>query len=391
MATVAPPREKSQWEGVFDAAGKAVGNAYEAHVDRKHQRADDMAIQGALSSLPPGSSAEDMVRAITGVKLYNKDRGKELMTQFVGAQNVDLARSEHTQRQKVDQEKLDIDRAKTSLEANRENNKLIKEQEDKVTNQKTVDSLVDSLPLADDIKKNLKESGNLKVAEELVKENFKTKEEKLTPFEKKVQEKQAEEYINAVKENAVVDDVLAGIEDVEGLIKDKFSGLLGNINPLTGYLPTEANAELEAKSFPLIQPIVKMFNPTGPVAVQKLKIIEQKYKILPTDLPSKMRGKLKALKAFATRGKAQHMKKIALYEKYDGRPPKQALDALQNENDAISDQMVDMPVEGETSKEAGIILPKQLEGKAEKYTDKTIKGPDGQKYKSNGKEWTLVK
>jgi hypothetical protein len=160
---------------------------------------------------------------------------------------------------------------------------------------------------------------------------------------------------------------------------------LGVFGPLKGLLNTESAAELNAASFPLIEPIVKMFNPSGPIATQKLKIIQDKYQIKATDAPWSIPGKIKALERFAKQALNRAQERVDLYEKYKGSPPKEVVNKFDKESETLSDAMVDYDLVGEEAPKGS--LPEQVNKDVEKFKGKTITSPDGQKYYSDGVRW----
>lgn len=195
-------------------------------------------------------------------------------------------------------------------------------------------------------------------------------------FEKTYERKLAEEYIKLPEEIAKLDNTLGDIAETEKLSKEL--GVVDVALAVGGLSPK--SKEMEALSFTLMEPIVKIFNPSGPIAEKKLRTIQDKYVIKGTDAPWNRQAKLNALRRFAEQAKSRALARKNLIEKYKGVPPQDKLEQFDKESESISDAMMDYDITGEEVKIEG--LPP-----AEKHKNKTINGPNGEKLYSDGTRW----
>ena len=203
-------------------------------------------------------------------------------------------------------------------------------------------------------------------------------EPKLSPFQKTLQNKQAEEYIKLDKDISEISANLDTLDKVQALSDEH--GLVGIGTSAIGISKT--GPEMEALSFPLIQPIVKMFNPVGPIAVKKLEFVKDKYQVKGTDLPWVRDSKIRALRAFSNQALTRSQQKKQLIEQYNGLIPKEIEQQFDKETEAFVDSMIDLHIQGEKVDDKALGLPS-----AESFKNKTITAPDGSKFYSNGTEW----
>jgi len=182
MATVLAP-VRSKQDVLNEAIGQGVGNFIESGSKAYQNRADEMAIQKAISELPTDAAPRDILDALTGARTYSQQAKQTAITNY-------LKGSELSQ----------------------------------------------------------KGTG------------------KLPPFQKKLQEKQAEDYHKATEDKQKLESNLQNLDYVDELIDQ-----LGVTSPIKSYFGSEKAAELEGVAFPLIESIVKLFNPSGPIAEKKFK------------------------------------------------------------------------------------------------------------------------
>src|ERR1700722_417171 len=359
MVTILP--KENDWSGAFESIGKGVSEGYQ-------NRADEMALQKSISSLPPDASPRQILDAVTGTKTYNPQAKQTAFKNYLGA-------SQFAETKRRAQAVEGNSAAKNTITTNKANKEQAKEDSERVA----ADTLIDKLDIDDETKGKFKGNLPLQQATDLYKHQV-TAGGKVSAFDKKIQEKQAEDYIDLTKEIPKLQSTVENIEYASKLEKE-----LGVYGPLKGLLNTEKAAELEAVSFPLIEPIVKTFNPSGPIATQKLKIIQDKYQIRATDAPWSIPGKIKALKHFATQALNRAQARMALYDKYDGTPPKDVVSKFDRESETLSDAMMDYDLAGEEAPKGTI--PEQEMKNVKELKGKTITSPDGQKYYSDGVRW----
>ena len=133
-------------------------------------------------------------------------------------------------------------------------------------------------------------------------------------------------------------DALANLDRIEELSKNELSGLKGYAKAA---LNTESAAEMENLAFTAIEPIIKLFNPVGPIPVQKMKIIQQQFQMKPGDLQTSINGKINALRRIGQQGLARAEQRSALIKKYKGLVPEQELKSFDASTEQLQDALVD--------------------------------------------------
>jgi hypothetical protein len=349
----------NSWADAFRDLGSGLVKGYT-------NRSDEMALQKAVQDLGPNASARDIINAVTGAKTYGNESKQNFFKNVMGAEKLDLLQKQAKTQQDIATAKKTIADAKAAEETN----KPIRERNN-------VKNIVNELDIPEDQKVALGEALSQSAAEDLLKQQLKPENtDKLTPFQKKVQEKNAEEYINLTKEIPKIESTLGDIAYARQL-----SNELGTSGTVGGALGLSKKAkELEGVSFTLMEPIVKIFNPSGPIAQQKLKMIQDKYVISASDAPWTKKAKLDALERFAKQALGRAQQKLELIKKYDGNPPESVINNFDKESDTISDAMLDYDIIGE---EANIPnLPP-----AGEYKGEEIESADGTTYLSDGTRW----
>jgi len=359
MVTILP--KENDWSEVGQLFGQGATKGYQ-------NRADEMALQKAIGGLGENPTPRQILDAVTGTKTYNPTSKQNMFKNYLGAAEFEELQKKNKTAGELASAKNTISDAKNKATQDKANSERV-----------AADTLIDQLDVDPDLKEKFK--GNLPLAQatDLYKHQV-TAGEKLSPLEKKLQEKQAEDYIELTKEIPKLQTTVENVKYVEELAKK-----LGFLGPLKGLLNTESAAELNAASFPLIEPIVKMFNPSGPIATQKLKIIQDKYQIKATDAPWSIPGKIKALERFSKQALSRAQERMKLYEEHKGNPPKEVLKKFDKESETLGDAMVDYDLAGEEAPKGS--MPEQVTKDVEKLKGKTITSPDGQKYYSDGVRW----
>ena len=356
------PKEEG-WGDTFRQVGQIAGESFT-------NQADERAIREAVNRLGPDASGVDIVKAITGARTYSPEAKQTAIKNYIGAKEFD---------ETVRKSKEDIELKKTA-----ESNKIKKlEEEEKVKKAKKdieageVKTLVDSLPDLTDEQRAPLYNLDKKDAAKLVTSNLTKNAPSQSIFDKTVQKAAADDYVELTKTLPLLEDAEASFKYVRGLSNKLGGAIKGTLKGLAG---TETAKELEAASFPLIQPIVKIFNPSGPLAQRKLEMLTKMYQIKATDFPWQREGKLKALEHFSKQALARGRERKALIEKYHGMPPKDVIEKFDKESDTMSDAMIDYDFAGEEAPD--------VPAPAAEFKNKVITGPDGQKYYSDGTRWT---
>lgn len=375
----------------LDQAGKNFG---EGLGEGYMQGSDERTIRKAVESLPPNASYRDILNAVSGASVYNPKSKQQALENYVKSHEIDL--NEKKLNAQVAQNEIKQNQANAKIkegeartaETARHNkaveeaaaNKVNTEITDKQQKKAQANAILDQLDLPEEKKKALKDNITLEAAESMLKDQNKVREDKLTPVERKLQEKAAEDYIALNEQIPVLEDTIQNIDEVERIANDLGAFGINWLGPLSGLVGTEKAKELEAESFPLIQPIVKMFNPTGPIATQKLKIIQDKYQIKATDTPPVIKGKITALRRFAKQALARAQARKKLFEDNQGTPTQKQLEKFDKDSETMTDAMVDYELTGEE-----VNIPELPSAQA--YKGKTITSPDGEKFFSDGVKW----
>lgn len=375
----------------LDQAGKNFG---EGLGEGYMQGSDDRAIRKAVDSLPPNASYREILNAVSGVNTYNPKSKQQAVENLIKSHDLELQEKKanaQTTANEIKQKQADakIKEGETrNAETARHNqavetaatNKANTEVTEKQQKKAQANAILDQLDLPEEKKKALRDNITLEAAESILKDQNKVREDKLTPMERKLQEKAAEDYIALKEQIPVLEDTIQNIDEVERLANNMGAYEINWLGPLSGFVGTENAKALEAESFPLIQPIVKMFNPTGPIATQKLKIIQDKYQIKATDNPPVIRGKITALRRFANQALARAKARQKLFEDNQGTPSTKQIEKFDRDSESMTDAMVDYELTGEE-----VNIPELPS--AQGYKGKTITSPDGEKFFSDGVKW----
>lgn len=355
----------NSWANAFREAGSGLSQGY-------MNRTDENSLRKTVEGLGPNPSPRQILDAITRTKTYNPESKQSVLKNYLGVENFEELKRKAQAQEEISKARNDILQAK-------ENKQNTKEK----TERTNVQSIVDQLDLPPEKKESLGQTLSQSAAESLLKDQLKPskKEEKLTPFERKVQERNAEEYINLTKEIPKIESTLGDIAYARQLSDEL--GISGSVKGALGL--SKKAKELEGVSFTLMEPIVKIFNPSGPIAQQKLKMIQDKYVISPSDAPWTKKAKLDALERFSKQALNRAQQKLSLIKQYDGNPPENVIENFDKESDTISDAMINYDLQGEEASDKD--LPKELSQNVAKFKGQTITSPDGQKYFSDGTRW----
>ncbi len=162
------------------------------------------------------------------------------------------------------------------------------------------------------------------------------KSEPLTPFEKAKQTQQAKEYLNAKEEIPKIENSLQNLDRIDELA-GQLKGLLGFGKLIPGM--SGVPAEMEAMGLAAVEPIVKIFNPVGPIPIQKLKLIQERFAPKPTDSYQTATAKTNALRLFGKQALARAKERVNLMDQYQGNPPDEILNSFDKESNTMLDAM----------------------------------------------------
>ena len=132
--------------------------------------------------------------------------------------------------------------------------------------------------------------------------------------------------------------------------------------------------------------MIKLFNPVGAIPVAKIDMMKKMFKVNSTDTPWAAEGKLNALEVYSKQALKRAEDRQKLLFEHDGFPPPDKLAALDSENAASVDAILDLDFTG-----------KPIEDwKAQNLPDpttkarKTLTNPTtGQKVYSDGIKWVI--
>lgn len=419
MVTIAPPRK--DWSEAFQEIGKGASEGYQ-------QRSDQMAIQKAVEALPANHTPQQLLGALTKVKTYNPQASGNFLKNWARVEEISegkrksLAQESQTNRQLTTQEAGQKETGRHNLAAeeltkgSHEATKVsatektkqaeikAKESADKRTAEQTAKQAADEAKAAkkaqdeaDKLQRAHDEASNFykrthpEATEEEVQSAVKgsspeneralaalqAKKNAPSALEKKRELLAAEEMIDLEQSIPQMQDNLKNIDRAEELSKSL--GLFGinTLAPLSGYIGTKAAKELDAVSFPLLAPIIKIFNPVGAIATRKIDLVKDHFHIRSTDWPWQIQGKLNAERRYQKQALARAEQKLALYKQYNGVIPIDVQAKLSIEDEAQIDMM---DAEGEVLTNNKLPAP-------EKYDGNIITDANGKEYYSDGKTW----
>lgn len=149
--------------------------------------------------------------------------------------------------------------------------------------------------------------------------------------------KKYEESVDSLEESTRNLDRINRIEELSKGVR----GITGYIGGVVGGAKA---TELNALGLAAIEPVLKIFNPRGTLAVQKVKMIQKEFAPRATDLDRTIKGKINALKNINELAKKRSKENISLYEKWEGNPPIEELLKFQDESDKIFNNAISKEV-----------------------------------------------
>lgn len=356
MVTILP--KEHDWADAFQSIGQGVSQGYQ-------NRADEMALQKTIGGLGDNPTPRQILDAVTGTKTYNPQSKQNLFKNYLGAAQFEEIQKQHKAVSNEKKLKQDLDEAKA---------KAVKR-----TEKGNAEAVIDASEISEEEKQVLRskiedEEIDLKGVKEVVK----PKKTATNDFEKGLAKENVKSYTKSQEDLTDADRALRDLQRVDEL-REKLSGPAGYVKAFNPF--NEDAAEINALGFGVIKPIVKIFNPSGPIAQKKLEQLEKKYGIHATDSSATIKGKTAALRRYATDAKKLAEKKIAIITEHNGNPPLGTLSAVDKMGQELLDTMAESNIPGEEIKtpEGGPA--------ASKFKGKTVKFPDGKQYYSDGEVW----
>ncbi len=380
------------WGDVGRQAGENLVKGYT-------NRSDEMAIQKAVEGLPQDATPRQILDAVTKVKTFNPESKQTALKNYVGAAEYEetVRKAKATEAESIrhhqalegaanqrndiaagkKQKKEDEDAAKKAAKIAEDQAKINKEKQ-------TTANLVSLIPddkMSPEQKADFIEKATPEVATFALKESLKP--DRAVPqsiFDKKLENHYADEFIEIGKQLPVYKDNLANIDLADNLI-DK----LGVTRGIKGLFGNEDVAFLNSLQLPIIQPVIKLFNPSGPLAQKKLEQLTDIFTIKPWDLPGTAKGKMKGMRLFALQGTKRMEDRQKLIREYIEKGKSAELEDKIRVHDEESKSIMDSFLNYNTSGEEVNI--KGFPPADSVKPGKTIKGPDGTVYYSDGFKW----
>lgn len=340
---------------------------FAAGVSQGYQnRADEMALQRAIGGLSEKATPRQILDTITGTQTYNPQSKQTAFKNYLGASQFEELQKQHRENEEIRKNTKEL--------------QTLKEQQKKTKEKGSAKALIEASELQEDEKEDLLQKVEDEVVDvETVKQLTKPNKQTSNEFQKGLAKENVKIYSEAQKDLVEANRALGDLEKIDAL-RERLSGPLGYVKAFNPF--NEDAAEINALGFGAIKPIVKIFNPSGPIAQKKLEQLEKKYGISATESSATIKGKTAALRRYATEAQKLAQMKIRLISEYNGNPPLGVIAEIDAVGNNLLDHMAvaDIPGEEVKTPEGG--------PDPSKFAGKTVKFPDGKQYVSNGEVWT---
>ena len=140
------------------------------------------------------------------------------------------------------------------------------------------------------------------------------------PFEESLMKKGAATYEGLQQSNLQLQDALGEVNRIERMI-DQLSGTGGYKYLIPGTKEAQIASDLRASSQTVVQPILKILNPAGAMAMQKFKAIMDTHAIEPSDTTAKAKGKANAVRNFMSKALERNNYLMQLLYDHEGVIP----------------------------------------------------------------------
>jgi hypothetical protein len=270
MVTILP-EEKNGWGNIGERFGSGVAQGYA-------NRADESAIQNAITALGPTASGRQVLDALTKTKTYNPESKQTFLNNFLGVEKMEELKKQATANQEIARQRNEALTQKSKLKQEIDETKKA-EQESKDINDAL--TLIDEAKdLSHEQKENLRNKAKNKEASfDAIKEVLKgakpTKEEndaKAAKESKEITQKSFDELVNLIPEVGR-----------SGILTSKLGGdtakSFAKFQTLTGAL--ESN-------------LVELVN-RGTLSNTRFKYITEQLLPKPSDTQKEIQGKLEGL------------------------------------------------------------------------------------------------
>lgn len=418
MVTILP-REENGWAAAAKDFGGGLTKGYQ-------NASDENAIRESLERLGPEAKPQDVLKALTNTRTYNPKVKQQALENYLGtskfeelqrhakqtealqaarnsiatnnatnAENHRVAQRTETNRHNVASEGVssarnEVQNDRNIIAGNRaverattQEKKDLEKAEEKQKQREDTQEIVNKLDLSDEEKASFGKSLTLPTAEKLLVEKL-TGNKELSPIQKKKAGLYAKDYVELTKDIPKMRAHLANIEEVKRL-----SNSMGNAQAFANnFMYTPKGAELKSKSIALIQPLLKVLNPTGQIAVSKLHFVNDLTALQPNDTVAVREAKIKALEMYGNQALARAEEYMKFIDDFDkGLISGEQLDKKVKNFDVEQETFVDSMIDhlGGPAKEEVSKLPKPSEWKG-----KTLESESGARYKSNGQNWEKI-
>lgn len=349
MVTVIQERDQQNpWAAI---AEKGITNAVKGYTERS----DEMALKRSLESLGDDADPRDVMKAIIGTNTYSKEAKDTALKNYIGAENFALA-----QKKAANEEK------RLEAQFKKQQDDAVKRDEDrKVANE------LKQAQVEETKRHNIAQEENAKTKNDLIA----NKPEPQTYLDKLKTRAYFEEENQLDKDLPLLLDAKKNLEEVERLSNEM--GWLGAMKKYT----SEDGKTLEALAFTSLQPIVKLFNPSGTLAVKKLEMMTDMYLVKPTDSPMTRQGKIIALKTLNNQAIERLQDRKKFLQKWNNNPPRAEEDKFNQESELMLDAMLDVGFAGKA------FVNQEGLPTGEKYKGRTMTNKDGTKIYYDGTQW----
>lgn len=152
---------------------------------------------------------------------------------------------------------------------------------------------------------------------------------------------------------------------------------------------TEAAEEFNSLALLSLEPILKIFNPTGTIPQSKIEMLTKKMIPQAGDRTSVINGKLNTLKSLAKKSEAITEQYQALTKLYGKNIPDEAILNMISQNESFIDDIIGFKEEKQTNK---IEIDKPTSSNAKDFQGQIIENPKtGERLISDGKKWIKYK
>ncbi len=383
MVQILPQEDPWQFGQVGKSFTQGAMNAYQG-------RADEMAIRNAIQNLGDNPQPRQILDTLMQTRTYNPASKQQFLKNYMGAQEFENTQKQAMQQKLVKQQELAMEKRRLDIEEGKAQAKVDKENAEKqkelAQNYALINQLDAYKDLSDDEKAYAANNMDNKTLNSLLVKQVETSNK--TPdedeFTKTKKRKAGEEYAHLVATQPSVKMAKNTLSSIDKLIEERGQSLVPNI--LSNAWGAESAKKLEGLSTVALEPIIKIFNKMGPIAVKKMEILKDLYQIKGSDTTWAAQGKAAALRQIFSQLEFMGDRLIDLYERTDGNPDQKDLQEIYKDVEAFVDYYSDHADIGEEPD-----IDQAVKDNAKIFKGRTVKYGDGRLMKSDGTRWYIVK